>query len=132
MSKSLYIILSLSLLTGCATTTESMMTGAAIGTATGTVLGHQQSGNGKGRMKGAVLGATFGTIFGYLAHKDKQKRKGMKRKKPPKPLFKRKGFNPFLTKPKVRMYWVPHKIEGNRFIERHRIWEIESNSTWAN
>lgn len=38
---------------------------------------------------------------------------------------------PFLTRPEVRTLWVPDTVEGNRYIERHRVFVIEKNSSWC-
>ena len=38
---------------------------------------------------------------------------------------------PFLTRPEVRTLWVPDTVEGNRYIERHRVFVIEKNSSWS-
>jgi hypothetical protein len=38
---------------------------------------------------------------------------------------------PFLTRPEVRTLWIPDTVEGNRYIERHRVFVIEKNSTWS-
>ena len=80
-------------------------------------------------MTGALVGATLGGVLGYFSHKNKQK-------KLPGKLVQKKNakdktsVNPFLTRPRVRMFWIPDKIEGNRYIERHRVWEIQTNSKW--
>ena len=115
---------------GCATTTESIFTGTAIGGTTGAVIGHQHSGDSRGRMTGALVGATLGGVIGYLSHKHKKKNK-TELNTTKKKTKDKDPTNPFLTRPRVRVFWVPDKIEGNRYIERHRVWEIKSNSKWS-
>lgn len=38
---------------------------------------------------------------------------------------------PFLTRPEVRTIWVPDSVEGNRYIEGHRVFIIDKNSSWS-
>ena len=38
---------------------------------------------------------------------------------------------PKLTRPKYRQVWVPAKIEGNRYIEGHRLYIIEDPGQWT-
>lgn len=38
---------------------------------------------------------------------------------------------PFLTRPEVRTIWVPDAIEGNRYIEKHRVFIIDKNTSWS-
>ena len=38
---------------------------------------------------------------------------------------------PFLTRPEVRTIWVPDAIEGNRYIEGHRVFIIEKGTSWS-
>ena len=125
---SLYIIVSL--LTGCATSNESLLTGAMIGGTAGTVLGHQHKGNSKGRMTGAIVGTALGGLVGYLSHKNKKKKRAKKSTVREVEMVKIND-NPFLTKPKVTMYWEPDKIEGDKFIEKHRVWVLKNGSQWS-
>lgn len=127
MTKPILISLITTLTVGCATTKESIFTGAAIGGATGTVIGHQHSGDSKGRITGAVAGLALGSLFGYLSHKNKKGKviKSKSSKKLPTP------DHPFLTKPEVRMYWEPDQIKGNKYIEKHRVWVLDQNPVWT-
>lgn len=38
---------------------------------------------------------------------------------------------PFLTRPEVRTIWIPDTVEGNRYIEKHRVFIIDKNSSWS-
>lgn len=38
---------------------------------------------------------------------------------------------PFLTRPEVKTLWIPDSIEGNRYIEGHRVFVIDKNSSWS-
>lgn len=114
--------------TGCATQQKSIATGALIGATTGGILGNQVHGpKPQSSIIGAVVGAGIGALIGYTEHKNRNKTKGESKADEDIP-----EFAPMLKKSKVRMYWVPHQIKGKKFIEKHRIWEIETPNTWAN
>lgn len=38
---------------------------------------------------------------------------------------------PFITRPEVRTILIPDTVEGNRYIEKHRVFVIEKNSSWS-
>lgn len=125
MKKVIVLLASLQILSGCASTKEGTLSGAAIGGATGVVIGNQHKNKKKARLIGGATGAGLGGLIGYLASNDKNKKKqNTKKGVIPK-------MTPMLTKPKVRMYFEPDKIQGNRYIEGHRVWIIESTPTWT-
>lgn len=120
----LYILTAV-VIVSCATPNESILTGAVVGGTAGTVLGHQHSGTSESRLTGALVGTAVGGLVGYLANKEKQKKAT---KTTP---VKLDAENPLLTNPKVRMYWEPDQIEGNKYIEKHRVWVLESSPVWT-
>lgn len=114
-------------ISGCATKQKSIITGALIGASGGLILGNQHK-NDNAKIIGAAVGAGLGALIGYRAYKDKNK---IKKDQLDKDLEGFSKFAPLLKKPKVKMYWVPHQIKGTKFIERHRVWEIQMPSTWS-
>ncbi len=113
------------LLCSCSTTGKSIFTGSAVGAGIGTIIGHQQKDSKKGKIIGAAAGSGIGGLIGYLAKKKKDKK--IKSKK----VNYKKNEVPHLTRPKVRMYWQPDQIIGNKYIEAHKVWVLESAPTWT-
>lgn len=58
------VIISMSLLTGCANIAKETTTGAVLGGVLGAVVGHQSGHAGEGAVVGAAAGAIGGTIVG--------------------------------------------------------------------
>ena len=71
-----------------------------------------------------VLSASSETLARAIIRSGNKKSKVKKREVSPL-------LTPLLTKPKVRMYVEPDKIQGNKYIESHRIWVIESTPSWT-
>ncbi len=116
----------LTLLCGCATSGKSILLGSGIGAGVGAGLGNAIGQNTEGTLIGAASGATVGGLLGYWAHKDQSKKSTATVAE-----SKDKAELPFLTKPEVRSIWVPDKIEGNQYIQGHRIFIIEKQSGWS-
>jgi hypothetical protein len=115
------------LASACATAPRTLLlgagTGAAVGGGTGLLISH----NAMGTAIGAATGAITGGLIGFLLHKGKEN-----------DLQGPGGKNvtgaekyPFLTRPEVRTIWVPDTVDGNRYIERHRVFVIDKNSSWS-
>jgi len=122
------LLLTLTLTLGaCASKQSSILTGAAIGGATGTVLGHQQKGNEKARIVGGASGMMVGGLIGYLYNRQAKERRSKKQNVK----ADLKSIAPNLTRSKVSMYWEPDKIDGNKFVEKHRVWVLESGPHWT-
>ena len=109
MKQTVLFLLVASLLTGCASMKDSLITGASAGLITGAAIGNGQ-GRGDKRNRstnsGAIIGALLGAGIGYLAHKDKVKqmeKKGLEG-------MKNKNNVPLLTQPKIKRVWVDDKI----------------------
>lgn len=124
-----HLILSTLLASGCASMRDSLILGGAVGTAAGAGVGNLASEHTtKGTIIGAVVGAGLGTAFGYLGHKGRKDKErlaqplatGLETKKTPK-----------LTTPRYRSVWVPDKIEGEQYIEGHRIFIIDDPGKWT-
>ncbi len=128
MPKSLIFLLLFSLLTqGCATATRSTLLGMSIGASLGGAIGNSQSDNrDRSTMKGAAIGAIAGGLLGYLSNKNKVDAV------PVKASLGGKEFEmPPITRPRVNCSQVPDAIEGNKWIEKHRVCIIDSPSTWS-
>ena len=127
-----YSILSLiaSQAIGCATTESRVLGGAAIGATTGTIIAHQHKGTKKARIVGGATGSLLGGLIGYFYDKEKKSSHAVKNQELKKTKSLKK-LAPSLTQSKVTMYWEPDKIEGNKFIEKHRVWVLESGPQWT-
>jgi hypothetical protein len=115
------------LTSACATAPRSTLlgagTGATVGGGTGLLISHDVT----GAAIGAATGAVTGGLIGYLFHKGNEKRQQSAGNQSATDAEK----YPFLTRPEVRTIWVPDTVEGNRYIERHRVFIIEKNSSWS-
>lgn len=122
------IVLTL-MLVRCATAQDSMITGAAaggtIGALAGSQIGKQKGDATIGAVTGAMTGAGFGALFGYLGWKeDEQKRSALRSRR-------RSVYSPALTAPDVQMIWVEDEIQGNRYVEGHKVWIIDRPAGWT-
>lgn len=130
MKKILVLVLIASLMTGCASMKESLITGVSVGVVSGAALGNAH-GSGRSRDKstrnGAIIGALLGAGFSYLAHKDKKK----KLHKVQQSQIGKNNDTPLLTQPKVKRVWVEDKVNGKRFIKGHWEYIIEEQSSWS-
>jgi|GEM_PF-980519 len=123
-------VLSLLCTPSCATKEQRVLSGSAVGGGIGLAIGHHHGKNSKSRIVGASTGLLVGGVLGYFFDPKNKK---------PKPTVKADSklekatqvSAPFLTRPKVSMYWEPDKIEGNKYIEKHRVWILKSGSTWT-
>ena len=130
MKKTILFTIALAL-TGCATPTGSVLLGTGIGATAGGLLGNKVTDSSQqGTVVGAAIGAGVGGLLGYLAHKSK-KDKESKLQGPAAGPETMPDKLPFLTKPEVRTIWVEDAIQGNKFIEGHRVFILEKNSSWT-
>lgn len=110
---------------GCSTSRRSVLLGSTFGASLGTGMG-LAAGGAKGAAVGGPVGALTGGILGYLAHREEEKKKASQSAQSPRSLNV-----PALNRPEVRTLWVPERIENDRFIEGHRIFIIDKQSTWS-
>ena len=117
--------LAASLMSACATAPQSILFGAGTGAVTGGGVGLALGHNAKGAAIGAVTGALTGSLIGFLLHKGKEKDQNQ--------AFTTSDMEkyPFITRPEVRTLFIPDTVEGNRYIEKHRVFVIEKNSSWS-
>ena len=115
------------LMTSCATMRDSMITGASVGAAAGAVAGYGLSeGKPKAAAWGALTGAAGGGAVGYFHHQDSLE----KERKRQKEMLSVGTTKPQLSAPRYRAIWIPDQIEGDRFIEGHRVYVIEEAGRW--
>lgn len=128
MRNAAIVMIGLTLLPGCASLRDSVLLGAGVGAAAGGSAGALATEqNPQGAALGAVVGAGLGALIGYFGHRDHEKKESLR-------LSNAKGFEmpktPKLTQPRYRSIWIPDKIEGDRFIEGHRVFVIEEQGKW--
>jgi hypothetical protein len=113
------------LMSACATAPQSVLLGAGGGAVVGGGVGLAIGRDATGAAVGAATGALSGGLISFLLHKGKEK--------DPAPASHASDAEkyPFLTRPEVRTILVPDAVEGNRYIERHRVFVIEKNSSWS-
>ncbi|MGK5085739.1 YMGG-like glycine zipper-containing protein [Bdellovibrionota bacterium FG-1] len=111
------------LTSSCATAPQSILLGASSGAVVGGAAGLAIRHNATGTAIGAATGALAGGLIGWLLHHDKPSGQSSNPQDAEK--------YPFLTRPEVRTLWVPDSVEGNRYIERHRVFIIDKNSSWS-
>ena len=117
------------LLVGCATARDSMILGASMGAAAGGGVGNLSTEHSpQGTAIGALIGAGLGAAFGYLGHKDYQQKEGLRQTMTN---GTEKPKNPRVTEPRYRSIWVPDKIEGDRYIQGHRVFILEDTGKWT-
>ena len=118
-------LLAVAFASACATVPQSVLvgagSGAAVGGGAGLLIGH----NAEGAALGVVTGALTGGVLGYLFNKGKEKGQASS---PNASLVEK---YPFLTRPEVQTLWIPDTIEGDRFVEKHRVFVIQKNSSWS-
>ncbi len=114
-------------LAGCASLEKSVGLGAGIGAATGLGAGYAAKFNLKGKVVTTVSGALIGGFIGYLLQGRKFSEEALRSPSagPPSPLDR-----PSLKDAETDTIWVPHKIEGQKLIEGHRLFIIKSQPTW--
>lgn len=133
-----FIILALALglaiyQTGCASAPLYVGTGAVAGAAIGGMTGYYASGQrSKETAIGTAIGTASGGLLGYLIYWLIKKKEDSS-KQPTKPAGPPPDPNqvPSVTKPDVGTLWIPPKIEGDRYIEGHRIYILERKSEWS-
>ncbi len=117
--------LAVALTSACATAPRSVLlgagSGALVGGGTGLLIGHDATGAAIGMATGALTGG----VIGFLLHKGNEKDVQQSSNATDAEKY------PFLTRPEVHTIVVPDTVEGNRFIEKHRVFVIEKNSSWS-
>ena len=116
-------------LIGCATARDSMILGISMGAAAGGGMGNLSTAHSaQGTAIGALIGAGIGAAFGYLGHKE-----FLLKRQPPHTVSNGTDNpkTPRVTEPRYRSIWVPDKIEGERYIQGHRVFILEDTGKWT-
>jgi hypothetical protein len=119
--------LAVALAPGCATAPQSILLGAGSGAVVGGGTGLLISHDAMGTAIGAATGAVTGGLIALLLHEGNEKEKKGASTDPDLDHEK----YPFLTRPEVRTIVVPDAIEGNRYVESHRVFIIDKSSSWS-
>lgn len=123
------LALSLTMATGCASLNQSMLLGASVGAASMGAAGNLATNHRpEGTALGALTGAALGAAIGYFSAQDLAAKARLARDLE---MAHESPVEPKLTRPKYRQIWVPAKIEGDRYIEGHRLYIIEDPGKWT-
>ena len=118
-------ILALLLLCRCASMEKSVGLGIGIGAATGISAAQFAHYNTKGNIVLGLGGAVIGGVLAVLLHKYR----------PDTPVSLpvtnvMKNSQPPLAGAEKDVILVPDKIEGDHFVEKHKIWSIKKPARW--
>ena len=126
--KTIALLISVSLLSSCATQTKSLFLGAGIGVVAGGLVGAAvgQNGSREDQTKAIAIGAAAGAVAGGLIGSQV---------KPNQTKNESAGTNPLtpsLKGPEVRRLWIEDKIDasGTKYETGHWLYLIERQSTW--
>jgi hypothetical protein len=124
MRKFIFVLTPL-LLCRCASIEKSVGLGVGIGAASGIAASQMAHYNTKGHVVLGIGGAIIGGAIAALLHKNQPETPAslpvtniMKNNQPP------------LADAEKDVLLVPDKIEGDLFVEKHRIWSIKKPSRW--
>lgn len=147
MSKSLSCLIALSaglLMSGCASSSKSMLFGAGTGAAAGAGIGAlvDPGPKGHGRIKNAYVGAAAGAVLGgaagYLIHDAAEAKTSLAFEKGrSEGLLKasqnsESGSPPNLVPAKVEVRFVDDQVKGNVFVPAHFEYVILEPARWNN
>lgn len=122
--RNLSFILLLLSLCRCASMEKSVGLGIGVGAASGVTTAQIAGYNTKGNVVLALSGALIGGVIGALLHKEPSSLE------PALPSGASLGGAPPLRPAEKDVLWIPDKIVGDKFEERHRIWTIKKPAHW--
>jgi len=123
--RNLIFVLTPLLLCRCASIEKSVGLGVGIGAASGIATSQMAHYNTKGHVVLGIGGALIGGAIAALLHK------GQPEVPVSVPLTNvMKGSQPPLADAERDVILVPDKIEGDHFVEKHKIWTIKKPSRW--
>ena len=142
MNKPFFLtVLIVSTAVGCASRERSVAAGVTLGATAGGIHGAAlyPINTKKGITLGAFMGGITGGIIGWMIKKGLEKRDEKIRREM---LFNfqrhgitnpslEKSIRPGLSKPSVDVDFVEPRIEGENYIEGHRVWKISEESQWV-
>ncbi len=109
----------------CASMEKSVGLGVGIGAASGITSSQIAHYNTKGTIVLGLGGAVIGGVIAALLHRD---RPDAPVSLPVKNVMK--NNQPPLADAEKDVLLVPDKIEGDHFVEKHKIWSIKKPSRW--
>lgn len=128
MNQLIPIVLTASLLGGCATVERSTLFGAGMGGALGLGIGTAVEKSAGSALIGLGVGAVIGAGIGFLAHRNDDKSAILAKMASAKGASEKE---PSIADPEVRKIWIPEKLEGgSRYESGHWLWVIEKPSRW--
>ena len=132
------------LVSGCASMKESLVTGVTSGATTGAIAGSMSGGNNRGKSTatGALIGAAVGGLASYIIHGTLEKRDTRVRKKTllnldkfsvSRPSTKSSdGVHDFkISAPDVDKDCFDWEVKGDKLVQQHCVWTIKGNSFWS-
>lgn len=122
--KSLFLLLSVLMLCQCASMEKSIGLGAGIGAASGVTAAQLAGYNSKGNVVLGLSGAFIGGAIAALLHKEPSE----------SPSVQTSGASlggaPPMRQAEKDVIWIPDRIVGDKFEERHRVWSIKKPARW--
>lgn len=135
----LNFVITMALLSGCATQGKSLALGGAIGAGSGAIIGGiaDPGKDGQYRTRNVIIGSAIGGIAGMatgaLLHsstEDKKREAYEQGKSDAAKNQQSSGSMPNLKNPKVEARWIDGRITGSRFIEGHFEYVIVEPARW--
>lgn len=114
------------LLCKCATFEKSVGLGATAGALSGITAAQIAHYNTKGNVVLGLTGALVGAVIGALLHRNQTVAEATI----PPATGAALGGSPPLKSAEKDVLWIPDKIVGDKFEERHRIWTIKKPAHW--
>jgi hypothetical protein len=105
---------------------KSVGSGVGIGAASGITTAQIAGYNTKGNVVLGLSGAVIGGMIGALLHKEPSQM-GETSSAPSGASL---GGSPPLRPAEKDVMWIPDRIVGDKFEERHRIWTIKKPAHW--
>ena len=122
--KNLFLILSLVLLCQCASMEKTIGLGVSVGASSGVATAQLVGYNTKGNVVLGLSGAVIGGAIAALLHKDSTQSESLP------PSGASFGGAPPMRPAEKDVIWIPDRIVGDRFEERHRVWTIKKPAHW--
>lgn len=131
------------LITGCATSGESTLTGMGVGAGLGAGVGAIADGGdgGQHRIRNVFIGATAGALVGagagYLAHDAAKKAEreaflnGKKEGQKEVHAASDGSREPVLIPPKVEARYIEDQVRGSTFVPGHVEYQIVEQARWS-
>lgn len=129
------------IMSGCATSGKSVLTGTAVGAGVGSAIGALNPGQGgRNVFIGSTAGSLLGAGAGYLTHKYMEQRETRGKEK----AFDENKFSQWLTSqgssldpdlpqlsdPIIEKQFIPDQVRGNQYMTGHWVFTIKNPTKW--